>query len=110
MKEISRDVRIDLLNNCYPGWHDLSLRDSEWKIVYKTWCQWHHVGKWAFITKTLFEDTSLRPVTCMKTSGTCVTTGHNNGDVLLWCYSNYVKVTSHKKCVTDLGVMVYGGE
>jgi hypothetical protein len=58
----------------------------------------------------VFEDPSLRPVTCMKTSGRCVTTGHNNGDVFLWSYNNYVKVTSHKKCVTDLGVMVYSGE
>jgi hypothetical protein len=58
----------------------------------------------------MFEDASLRPVTCMKISGTCVTTGHNNGDVFLWSYNNCVKVTSHVKCVTDLGVMVYSGK
>jgi hypothetical protein len=46
----------------------------------------------------------------MKISGRCITTGHSNGDVLLWSYSNRVKVASHLRYVTALGVMVYTGE
>lgn len=49
-------------------------------------------------------------MTCMKISGRCITTGHDNGDVLLWSYSHHVKVASHLRCVTALGVMVYSGE
>lgn len=73
------------------------------------WCQWHHVREWSFITR-IFEDTSLTPVTCMKISGRCIITGHENGDVLLWACSNHVPVASHLRCVTALGVMVYSGE
>jgi hypothetical protein len=58
----------------------------------------------------VFEDTSLRPVTCMKISGTCLTTGHGNGDVFLWSYNGYIKAASHRRYVTDLGVMVCSGE
>jgi hypothetical protein len=46
----------------------------------------------------------------MKISGRCIITGHDNGNVLLWSYSNHVKVASHLRCVTALGVMVYSGE
>ncbi|GFG33174.1 hypothetical protein Cfor_06758 [Coptotermes formosanus] len=108
-KEINRDIRTELLSSCWPGWHILCPSNYEWRVVYKTWCQWHHIGKWSFITK-IFEDTSLTPVTCMKISGRCITTGHSNGDVLLWSYSNRVKVASHLRYVTALGVMVYTGE
>jgi len=46
----------------------------------------------------------------MKISGRCIITGHNNGDVLLWACSNHVKVASHLRPITALGVMVYSGE
>jgi len=102
-------VRIDLLNSCYPSWHISCPSNYEWRVVYKTWCQWQHIEKWPFITRT-FEDTSLTKVICMKISGRCIITGHMNGDVLLWTCSNHVKVTSHLRPVTSLGVMVYSGE
>jgi len=46
----------------------------------------------------------------MKISGSCIITGHNNGAVLLWAYSNHVMVASHLRPVTGLGVLVYSGE
>ena len=102
-------MRIELLSSCYPSWHILCPSNYEWRVVYKTWCQWQHIGKWSFITR-IFEDTSLTKVTCMKISGRCIITGHNSGDVLLWACGNHVKVASHLRPVTSLGVMVYSGE
>jgi hypothetical protein len=109
--EIDEDVRIELLNSCHPTWHILCPSNSEWRVIYETWCQWHHVGKWGFITNTVSgEDFSLDPVTCMKTSGRYVISGHTNGGVFLWDSNGSVKVASHARDVTDLSMMVYSGE
>lgn len=109
-KEIDVDVRIELLNSCYPRWHIMCPSNSDWRVVYKTWCEWHSVGKWSFITNAMDGDSYLNAVMCVKISGRYIISGHTDGGVYLWNSNNFVRVASHMTAVIDLGMMVYNGE
>ncbi|XP_069696936.1 uncharacterized protein [Periplaneta americana] len=108
-KEIDRGTRLEVLDKSFPSWHLSCLSEAEWREVYKNWCQWQHLDSWGYKTRTICEDTHIAPVTCMRTSGTSVVTGHHYGDVFLWGDDDVVNVTLHVRHVTDLSLMVYGG-
>ncbi|XP_069696934.1 uncharacterized protein [Periplaneta americana] len=107
-KEIDRGTRLEVLDKSFPSWHLSCLSEAEWREVYKNWCQWQHLDSWGYKTRTICEDTHIAPVTCMRTSGTSVVTGHHYGDVFLWGDDDVVNVTLHVRHVTDLSLMVYG--
>lgn len=91
---------------CYPSWYESELENAEWKTVYRKWCIWQQFGKWPFIVRSDTENT-LSKVTCVKVSGKCTVTGHENGCLYMW-YNDFIEepLTRHNRDVTDLGLIV----
>lgn len=79
--EIDRDMLLELLGNSYPE-DESGAVEMDWFSVYKCWYSTRVVSEFPHHIHKLKSFKGL--VTCLKTSGEVIVTGHTTGCIAIW--------------------------
>ncbi|XP_076310767.1 uncharacterized protein LOC143225374 isoform X1 [Tachypleus tridentatus] len=108
-REIAIDVLRELVgckevtNKCGFPVHEKSL-NVNWKSSYQRWFTGGAISHWPYWIKSFPYFDSI-PITCVKFAGSCIITGHRNGNICAWnSLSGELEnlITNHLALVTDI--------